>query len=62
LAYEGFTDMAWKALPFSGMLELSAVLLFALNLMLTFLCRASGRNPQKPLNTSLVNISLHRGQ
>jgi uncharacterized protein involved in response to NO len=37
LAYEGFLSLAWKVLPGSGMLELSAVLLFAANLTLTFL-------------------------
>lgn len=37
LAYEGLLFGAWKVLPVSGMLELSAVLLFAVNLVLTFL-------------------------
>jgi uncharacterized protein involved in response to NO len=37
LAYEGFLPFAWKVLPVSGMLELSGVLLFATNLVLTFL-------------------------
>ena len=36
LAYEGFLPFAWKVLPVSGMIELSAVLLFAANLILTF--------------------------
>lgn len=36
LAYEGFSSFAWKVLPLSGCLELSAVLLFALQLILTF--------------------------
>lgn len=36
LAYEGWFPFAWKTLPVSGMLELSGVLLFALNLVLTF--------------------------
>src|SRR6266702_1593418 len=36
LAYEGFLSAAWRVLPVSGMLELSAVLLFAANLTLTF--------------------------
>lgn len=36
LAYEGYLGFAWKTLPYSGMLELSAVLLFAANLALTF--------------------------
>lgn len=36
LAYEGWFSFAWKTLPVSGMLELSGVLLFALNLLLTF--------------------------
>ncbi len=37
LAYEGLFPFAWKVLPVSGMLELSGVLLFAINLSLTFL-------------------------
>jgi len=37
LAYEGILSFGWKVLPVSGMLELSGVLLFALNLSLTFL-------------------------
>jgi hypothetical protein len=37
LAYEGLASIAWKVLPISGALELSAVLLFATNLSLTFL-------------------------
>jgi hypothetical protein len=37
LAYEGFSSFAWKVLPVSGMLELTAVLVFAANLALTFL-------------------------
>jgi hypothetical protein len=37
LAYEGILPFAWKVLPVSGMLELSGVLLFATNLVLTFL-------------------------
>ena len=35
LAYEGILPFAWKVLPISGVLELSAVLLFAANLSLT---------------------------
>ena len=37
LAYEHLFPFAWKVLPISGMLELSAVLLFAVNLTLTLL-------------------------
>lgn len=36
LAYEGFSMAAWKVLPFSATLELAGVLLFALNLTLTY--------------------------
>ncbi len=36
LAYEGLLPFAWKTLPVSGMLELSAVLVFAINIALTF--------------------------
>jgi hypothetical protein len=41
LAYEGTVSFAWKVLPVSGMLELSAVLIFATNLGLTFLAGRS---------------------
>lgn len=41
LAYEGLVTFAWKVLPVSGMLELSAVLIFATNLGLTFLAGRS---------------------
>ena len=37
LAYEGIASLGWKVLPVSGILELIAVLLFAINLSLTFL-------------------------
>ncbi len=37
LAYEGFSQAAWKILPFSGILELTAVTLFAANIGFTFL-------------------------
>jgi hypothetical protein len=37
LAYEGILHFAWHVLPISGMLELSGVLVFALNVVLTFL-------------------------
>ena len=37
LAYEGMQSFAWKTLPISGMLELSGVLVFAVNIVLTFL-------------------------
>jgi len=37
MAYEGLLPFAWKTLPISGMLELSGVLAFAINIALTFL-------------------------
>jgi hypothetical protein len=37
LAYEGIAPFAWKTLPLSGMLELTGVLVFALNIALTIL-------------------------
>lgn len=36
LAYEGILPFAWKVLPISGMLELTGVLIFAANIVLTF--------------------------
>jgi len=41
LAYEGFLNFAWKTLPVSGVLELTGVLVFALNLCLTMLAGRS---------------------
>lgn len=51
LAYEGILGFAWKVLPISGTLELTAVLVFALNLALTMLAgnlfsRAQSAGPQ----------------
>lgn len=45
LAYEGFSVFAWKVLPVSGFLELSAVLIFATNLALTILAGRSAAAP-----------------
>jgi uncharacterized protein involved in response to NO len=36
LAYEGILAFAWKVLPASGILELSGILVFAANIVLTF--------------------------
>jgi len=52
LAYEGFLSAAWKVLPISGMLELSAVLFFATNLALTLMLGDSvfaGDSPREPI-------------
>jgi hypothetical protein len=40
LAYEGFSSLAWKVLPVSAAFELTAVLVFAANMVLTY---AKGR-------------------
>jgi uncharacterized protein involved in response to NO len=37
LAYQGYAVWAWSVLPVSALTELTAVSLFALNLMATFL-------------------------
>jgi uncharacterized protein involved in response to NO len=37
LAYEGYWNFAWKVLPYSAALELTAVVLFALNIVVTLL-------------------------
>jgi hypothetical protein len=52
LAYEHLFPFAWKVLRISGMLELSAVLLFAVNLTLTLLLGDSvfaGDSPRQPV-------------
>ncbi|MFZ0393148.1 MAG: hypothetical protein WBX09_08865 [Terracidiphilus sp.] len=65
LAYEGIQSFAWKTLPISGMLELSGVLVFAVNIVLTFLLGRSAfaRTPIREM--SLVTCVLptdHRQQ
>jgi hypothetical protein len=37
LAYEGLIHHAWFCLPVSGIIELTAVTLFAANLLMTFI-------------------------
>lgn len=37
LAYQNYAAWAWKLLPVSALIELTAVTLFAINLMITFL-------------------------
>ena len=37
LAYQGYAAWAWSCLPLSALMELAAVLLFAFNLLVTFL-------------------------
>ncbi len=44
LAYQGYTPRAWSWLPVSALIELSAVVIFALNLVLSF-----ARDPIVPL-------------
>lgn len=39
LAYQGIWQHAWKCLPASAVVELTAVTLFALNMIATFLSR-----------------------
>ena len=58
LAYEGIQSFAWKTLPVSGMLELSGVLVFAVNIALTFLLGRSAfaRTPMHEM--SLVTCVL----
>lgn len=37
IAYQNYAAWAWNVLPFSALIELTAVTLFAVNLILTFL-------------------------
>jgi len=65
LAYEGFLTFAWKTLPTSGMLELSGVLVFAVNIVLTFLLGRSAfaRTPVNEMNLITCVLSAdHRQQ
>ena len=65
LAYEGILTFAWKTLPISGMLELSGVLVFAVNLVLTFLLGRSAFARTPVHEMSLVTCALptdHRQQ
>lgn len=50
LAYEGYWAPAWKALPWSAILELTAVTVFAANLLLTF--RQPPAHEMKPANAA----------
>jgi hypothetical protein len=54
LAYEGLLAFAWKVLRASGFLELSAVLLFAINLALTLLLGRSAFATGGPGNRMAV--------
>jgi len=57
LAYEGLANFGWKVLPLSGVLELSAVLLFAMNLSLTLLLGTSTWAVKDSQSIALANIS-----
>lgn len=54
LAYEGIVSFAWRVLPVSGMLELSGVLVFAINLALTFLVGRSAFASGAPSHRSVA--------
>jgi uncharacterized protein involved in response to NO len=58
LAYEGIQSLAWKTLPISGMLELSGVLVFAINIVLTFLLGRSAFARTPVHEMSLVTCVL----
>ena len=47
LAYDGFSTFAWKVLPVSAALELTAVLVFAVNMVLTYVKGRSFTAAQK---------------
>ena len=52
LAYEGFSQFAWKVLPVSGMLELAGVLIFAVNIAATIIFGSSAFAPGNPEQTA----------
>ncbi len=58
LAYEGILAFAWKVLPISGMLELTGVLIFAANILLTF---AFGRSVFVKRALTTVQADTHVG-
>jgi len=67
LAYEGVAAIAWKALPASAVIEMTAVVLFALNMMMTLttgspldtvLEAQHERSVQHPLGRSAVRGSV----
>jgi len=41
LAYQGYANWAWQVLPFSALLELGGLTLFALNILGTFVLQPS---------------------
>lgn len=55
LACEGLLPFAWRVLPISGMLKLSGVLLFAVNLSLTFLLGWSAFAGDSPSKQALAH-------
>jgi hypothetical protein len=52
-AYEGYLRFAWRILPGSAVIEMTAVTLFALNIALT-----QARAPKPALDTTLYQISI----
>jgi hypothetical protein len=48
IAYQGFGNWAWTWLPASAITEMTAVTVFALNLMLTFSSRPPSSEAQPP--------------
>jgi uncharacterized protein involved in response to NO len=43
LAYQGFASWAWAWLPVSAVTEMTAVTIFAINLLLTFVCHPASQ-------------------
>ena len=41
LAYQGYANWAWQVLPFSALLELGGLTLFAINILGTFVLQPS---------------------
>jgi uncharacterized protein involved in response to NO len=56
LAYQEILSAAWGWLPYSAILELSAVTLFAANLIITFL------QPPVALNSSYPQFRVRDGE
>jgi len=52
-AYEGYFRFAWQILPGSAVIEMTAVTLFALNLVLT-----QARAPEPVVDSTLYQISI----
>jgi len=56
LAYQGYATWAWRVLPVSALVELSALTLFAINMMGTFILRPT-HSVKEPMMTRIAEAT-----